>query len=1213
MKSKLTIKVLGVVVTLATLASLVVGLTAAPVSAAVTNQMVFTPISMPSNINNTLGGVTHGAITGSDVTNTTFTALANPHLDAVAASADGMTLYAWDNTNTMLYESINGGKSWPNMVGIKVDPTATFIGMEVSPTFATDGYVTLVTSKEVWLISGGVNTVSNVTSNLPAMLETGGTITSFDFGPYYSTNTLSIFIGVTGGAGAVSNVLYFPVNSFTWNEIGTGTGALKIIGTVTAVGAAPAPTGAPALGAGGSFTVAETLTLGVGSYLITTPAGAALTAGTATVTSPILPITTGPGSTTVAVSVAGTLSVAAPIDPSVVAIKISPNFLADADIMALFTNGINTYLGDDIGTQGWNNSALLPAVQVGTGMAANALNANTSIMVGTDYIGNSTGTILIGSTTGGTTTGLWRISNHVGTSTPTVSNITATAVNHIAVSGPLTSANVVASQPGNTNLMLFTNITSTSPTAVTPAQYRYATGTDFTSLQFAGANKATLFAGTKGPNSAVNVSADYGVSFNQLGLMDMGATAFSANTLTYSGFAQVSATNWYVIVKNSIAANGNGLFQSADKGVTWTRIFGSAWGLPAQGVNSMARSPSFATDNTFILYNGSGVKLGSGFTNASPFVLLTTDGGKTYSTVVEPIGITSLTMVANGQFLCSGGTLSGSATFYRSGVYNNATFTPALGVPIRTFAQSKKDTTGMTIAAGTMNGQVYQSTDGGATFTQLGTFPAGSGDQVSVAYAADGTLWAAPTGLATDNKSPASTRGIYHWVPATSQWLNIETSFFPSSITISTDGTMYCAGDFATAGPVGQGIFRSLDYNAFNSDGSTNSHWAQINGTTFTGGSSTVSVGTPYNGYPGTGANAVTSQSSVSVTSAATGNTLYITESTSNVTNSMVTNVIYSFVDSFIVGPAITAPKTGTVLATDTYATMTWTGLNGPAGGSATSNTNYVVQLTTAKNDFTGTTVPVYGPPNMVNTTLLPSTIVGTSGLDNYGAGSTTQTVNVNPVSTTLPLKTGTTYYWEVLAYTPIPSRATIASFTTAVSTINPTPTVVNATPAQGATNVDVATSFTWPGLAPITGQTITYDIRIAAERGTADKFAVLDYTATTTTNAYIPPVALEYSTQYWWEVRANTATSSGAFTVFTFTTEPKVATSTATGTNTTPVTTTIVVSNPPQPTPTVTVNIPPQNQQEVIPSYLLWAVIAVGAILIIAVIVLIVRTRRIS
>lgn len=225
MKSKLSIKILGIVVALATLTSLLVGITAAPVSAA-TNLAVFTPYSLPSNLNNFLGGVQYTTDFTANPTKTTSTVsvvIANPSLDAVTASPDGNTIYAFDNTNKALYESINGGKSFPNTVGINV--SGTFVGMECSPKFATDGSVVLVTSTQVWLITGGVSSAVSITGDLATKLE-GGTITSFDVGPYYATGQLAIVIGVSGGTGAISNVLLFLQGGYTWQEVGaTSTGA----------------------------------------------------------------------------------------------------------------------------------------------------------------------------------------------------------------------------------------------------------------------------------------------------------------------------------------------------------------------------------------------------------------------------------------------------------------------------------------------------------------------------------------------------------------------------------------------------------------------------------------------------------------------------------------------------------------------------------------------------------------------------------------------------------------------------------------------------------------------------------------------------------------------------------------------------------------------------------------------------------------------------
>jgi hypothetical protein len=107
---------------------------------------------------------------------------------------------------------------------------------------------------------------------------------------------------------------------------------------------------------------------------------------------------------------------------------------------------------------------------------------------------------------------------------------------------------------------------------------------------------------------------------------------------------------------------------------------------------------------------------------------------------------------------------------------------------------------------------------------------------------------------------------------------------------------------------------------------------------------------------------------------------------------------------------------------------------------------------------------------------------------------------------------------------------------------------------------------------------------------------------------------SLSYSTTYYWRVRAINATSNSAWTnVMSFTTmSAPVTTTPSTVTAAAP---TITVSIPTAAAPTVTVVVPTQPTpttvvEKVSPTYI-WAIIIIGAILVIAVIVLIVRTRR--
>ncbi len=172
--------------------------------------------------------------------------------------------------------------------------------------------------------------------------------------------------------------------------------------------------------------------------------------------------------------------------------------------------------------------------------------------------------------------------------------------------------------------------------------------------------------------------------------------------------------------------------------------------------------------------------------------------------------------------------------------------------------------------------------------------------------------------------------------------------------------------------------------------------------------------------------------------------------------------------------------------------------------------------------------------------------------------------------------------------------------------------------PAIAATGVSVNPTFTWTAIAGADN----YDFVIAEEIGQDDPFAIPEYADTAMINAHVSKKTLKYDTQYNWRVRPSRVTGvtefapgdvredieKGAWVVGLFVTEsepeeaapPIVIEEAAT------------VPAPILTSPDVIVNIPPEETVEVIPSSLLWIIVAVGAVLVIAVIVLIVRTRRV-
>jgi len=897
--------------------------------------MSFTALSLPSNINNLLGGVSYVAdFTANPGKSTSMVsaAISNPSINAVTASPDGNSIYAWDNTNKALYYSSNAGKSYASL-GINVN-TGAFIGLKISPTFATDGTVFLVTSSQVRIITGGLTNVLAITGDLATKLE-GGIITSFDISPYYTNGVLAIYIGVSGGAGSYSNVLVFKIGGLTWDEVGNAA------------------------------------TTGSNMGYLRMPEFIA--------------------------------------DPQVIAIKLSPNYIYDAEVMAVYTLSGNTYLASCIAGIGWNNT-ILPSGVISTGAAASAV-----IAAGTDYFANSSGTLLVGTGAGLTNNGLFIVNSRVasgGTFTPILGgNVTLgnVPVNAIAVQGPTASSTVVVSSPGVAYLNITSAVTASTVSWVSSASYRSPTGTSITSMCYAGNGNAKFFVSSTGAGGGLNLSTDNGNTFNQIGLINVGAN-FSGTA--YRNLSMVSDTNWYVRIPNV------GLFQSSDKGISWTGIFGTIWGSPQNNVTGISFSQNFATNNTFILYNGTNI------------ALLTTNGGATYSPLASPVAVGGLVMIEGDAYYVYSNTTDAPGLYVTTRPYVNATFTPAVS-HINSVARNEADATHMTYAAGTTDGKVYQSTDGGVSFTQLGSSFGGPTDKITISYAPDGNLYAAATGNTTGANNAPSAPGIFKWVSANSVWMNINMSHYISSYGVSNDGTMYATGDWAGSGATyGNGIYRSLNYNATSQDGSSASTWSQINSTTFPGGVTTTTAGIPASGYPGAagapGNSTSGSISTLTVISGAACNTLYITEKTSTVLNSQVPQAVYAFVDSFIVAPTVSSPVDGTRLTTKTSVTFNWNALYGPVGGAAVSNTNYEVQLTNS-TDFSGATTEVHG-------TVIAGSV--TAAIDNYIAGHTTATMGVNPGGGTNALKAGTQYHWRVKAISPIPTRWTVSSFTTASAAV---------------------------------------------------------------------------------------------------------------------------------------------------------------------------------
>jgi hypothetical protein len=195
----------------------------------------------------------------------------------------------------------------------------------------------------------------------------------------------------------------------------------------------------------------------------------------------------------------------------------------------------------------------------------------------------------------------------------------------------------------------------------------------------------------------------------------------------------------------------------------------------------------------------------------------------------------------------------------------------------------------------------------------------------------------------------------------------------------------------------------------------------------------------------------------------------------------------------------------------------------------------------------------------------------------------------------------GETYYWRVRV-SDVGGNPLISPWSEGRSfTVAPLITFNLLSPADGEANVPVQPVFVW---SEYTGA-IGYEIALCED----PSFEIIEWSRGVDDTFYKPEEALAYSTTYYWRVRGVTgeappkkAAPGGPWVKGVFTTEAKAA----------PPAEPIVI----EPTETITkiekVEVP-VPQPAPIPDYLLWTIIGIGAVLVIALIVLIVRTRRVA
>jgi len=681
------------------------------------------------------------------------------------------------------------------------------------------------------------------------------------------------------------------------------------------------------------------------------------------------------------------------------------------------------------------------------------------------------------------------------------------------------------------------------------------------------ANDANVFALTSGANSSFAVSTDNGNNFNMISFINITAS-YNFKGLDIKA---VDANNIYELAYDDVNAGGTFnagdrvfLFKTTNAGANWQGVF--TFVAPTGASNSLIfLSPAYAAatpDNTLYLpvYGTSSVYKSS-------------DAGVSFiSYPAGSINITAFAAVDANNFFIGGANAVGKGGYTTPPTISGDT-------PSSIAYVSATD-----MFVGVSAGTLYRSTNGGLTFAPIGT-PRSLG--------AVRVVWV-DTGYATNKNIYVGTAtGMWRWtIDTSSVWTQILPVVVGSacnitSISQTADGTMY-ANDAAypsgVAGITAQ-IWRSTNPTAAPA---TNITWDSM--IPYIAPSP---VATGLAGYAQTNNTTATIISSAAVAAVATGttqvpnNTIYSLASIYNLlqttTGTASGTTVYAVKDTVVAAPAPTAPAADAQVATT--ANFTWT-------ASATT-------YTPVKYDFQVAYDSAFN-----------------SKLADYSTGSTS-----GPYSGTLfaatNLQQGQTYYWRVRVsnQNPMASKWSAATkFSVMLSNNNYALEGVGGLsmqPSAGATNVPLKPVFQW---ALVTGA-VSYDLQVSDNPVFVNP---LDAQTGLNTNVWTLTKNLDPGKTYYWRVRAISASNvasawvSSAFTTSTGTT---VATGAPVATQpvftiTQPPAQTVVITQPPAQTVVITQAAPTSTAPSTPAS--IWVLIAIGAILIIAVIVLIARTRRV-
>ncbi|MBA7486110.1 hypothetical protein ES707_21663 [subsurface metagenome] len=1129
-------------------------------------------------------------------------------VDFLVIAPNGTKMFAYDNdvdggyANATLYTSDDGGVTWRSAgVGGGLPTAIDLVAMAISPDYDNDETVVAATVTDVYRSIDGGETFGKVGSPTLGL----GTIQDIAVSPYYmggSAILMAVSDSLQGG-----DVQLFTTGSLTWTS-------LDATAAVAAVGVAQFATTLTVDSTAG-FASAGTINIDIAGG---TPDVGVTYTGTTPTSFTGIPASGAGAINKVGGHIGG---VTVNVIPDALAVAFSPDHLADAQMLAVTSDGVDTRLRVKFGTDAWNAGILHATI-------SNLDPTSATIAFPDDYEWSSNNRVLVG--TAGDQSGptdeddVYRIHGALpgGTTLDYDLNVngsnTQAEVNSIAIKGNIAEADVLVSLVGSTSIKRAYD--PTTSTITWRSSIKSPTG-DATSnpVLIWSPTGDDVYCATNGDGSAFQKSTDGGITWNQMALIDVSDLTSATPALSIADSAVLDANTMFIILADG--GDEESLFKTTNGGSTWERIWYQ------EGLNALYPSPNYAEDETLYATQG------------DTRIWKTTNGGETFIGLTSPAAVTALGIVDKDTYF------TGHAKeVYKSGRWKGGSLAGEQAVSIVI-------TDDGTLYVGTDAGNVQQSTNDAASFDNIGAgAQLGATNDVYVAldpdYASNGIIYA------------GSDDGIFRWEVGTSPtWELLDT------------------GETATATTtVGADSFSITFITALDTcDIAVTTGAVSV---TATGGTAPTIT---YNALTSTWTvTATLALDMVLVTALATNTSAIITN------NSAATITLTPVIDGdgdAVFPLTIPAGLIGAVLLPDTSGISTTTGTallttavvpsadgslyvaNSTAGGGVRRSVSptaiipllnfesviedllsgaQLVDLEVVSGSTTlyaiasGVTSGVFGYPFRVITfedilavapalsgpkdgTATPGTSVdlswkkidapatlyyryqvSTDGVfANLVADATTRGTGV----TVNGLGPGTKYWWRVYVDTgsPLISKKSASWTFTPKLSVTGTTSLTTA-PSPGAIDVALRPTFQWASVAGAT----SYEMELADNPFFANASVKKPLTHTTWTW----DTDLEYSSTYYWRVRAvksgrGILTNYSSWSEATFQTMDKPAPPVA------PSAPPQITVQPAPPAPPAQVTIPPAPPSAVTPA-VIWAIIIIGAVLVIAVIVLIVRTRRV-